>query len=629
MNVAEQQPLTDAATEIGRTNTAAVPDSAGKLTTPSGERTVELGGPDLNPRPDVRASADAAPTARLNFKPAAAARVPQPAKAADAATQRQRDFARDGSPSQGLALREGLLRARISEQSPSVVAQRDPSGSKSRVSGKSSELATGKLSQLAGSQDFFERHGVRKPRSDIRIPLLNLTLARRDSDYKAMMARLDFTLQNYKQALAEAIPVSAQKPEQRTKTLLELNLRLDQLERHVIAEHQALSGANHKPGRQQELLNALSGAVDDERAMLVDVTNAFNTERPTSGTSVSWQNALEFKRVGLNLGDNVGIGGSQWKAVQSSEKFGRGSFNTVQKLEFRDGSVGIFKPGVVSERNKSRPAVSEYWKIPAEQPRYEARNVASANLDRQLGGGNVLVNSEFFLHDDQLGILMEKAPGHSFFQCALYGHDAAVGRLADNPMLHRDLNKLQVMDALCGQLDRHLGNMCIELDDEGNYRQLKGIDNDASFGQNEALNDLSQFSSAYKMEFYFTASARTAAMAACNNLGLPPLVDAGLAERLLQPDFAEQARANVKGLLSARETAGMDSRIEQLQAHVKALQDKGLTVTDWESGHADNGQLLTRILAKDKHHSYSQRFIDTAESLQPTRMLNNAIGLKS
>ncbi len=566
--------------------------------------------------------------AQDDFRPASAESLQQPAKASHAPAQGLRGVAGDSSPDHALRLRDGIRRARISEEPSSVVAQRDPSGSKSRVSGKSSELATRKLSQLADNKAFFERHGIRKPRSDIRIPLLNLTLARRDSDYKAMIARLDSTLHNYKQALAEATPVSAQTPEQRAKTMLELNAQLDRLERHVIAERQALSGADHQ-GRKQELLNALSEAVDDERAMLVDVMNAFNAGRPASGTSVSWQNALEFKRVGLNLGDNVNIGESRWKAVQSSEEFGRGGFNTVQQLKFRDGSVGIFKPSAISEQSNSRPAVCHYWDIPTEHPRYGARNVASANLDRQLGSGNVLVASEFFLHDGQLGILMEKAPGQSFHHCVLHGDNAAVAQLADNPTLHRDLNKLQVMDALCGQLDRHLSNMFIELDADGRYQNLRGIDNDASFGQNEALNDLSQFSNAYNnMDLYFATSPGSAALAACNNVGLPPLVDSKLAEELLQPDFADRARANVKGLLSARETAGMNSRIEQLQAHVEALRAKGLTVTDWESGRVDNGQSLTHVLAEDKHHSYSQRFIDTAGDWENVRVLNNALGLK-
>ena len=46
----------------------------------------------------------------------------------------------------------------------------------------------------------------------------------------------------------------------------------------------------------------------------------------------------------------------------------------------------------------------------------------------------------------------------------------------------KDLSDLQVLDYLCGQIDRHFKNYFIQKDDKGKYKGVKGIDNDLSFG---------------------------------------------------------------------------------------------------------------------------------------------------
>ncbi|PTY02556.1 hypothetical protein DB346_08390 [Verrucomicrobia bacterium LW23] len=58
----------------------------------------------------------------------------------------------------------------------------------------------------------------------------------------------------------------------------------------------------------------------------------------------------------------------------------------------------------------------------------------------------------------------------------------AVNMGGDEPQLRRDLVRLQLMDSLCGQVDRHGGNYVIQRDHTGKYLGLKAIDNDQSFG---------------------------------------------------------------------------------------------------------------------------------------------------
>jgi len=118
------EPLTGASPEAGGTNAAAGTDSAGKLATPSGALAVGLGAPDLIPRPELRASAEPAPVVKGDLKLTSAEPLPQSAKAPAAAAQGLRDSVRDSSPGQALGLREGLLRARISEEPSSSPTMR-------------------------------------------------------------------------------------------------------------------------------------------------------------------------------------------------------------------------------------------------------------------------------------------------------------------------------------------------------------------------------------------------------------------------------------------------------------------------------------------------------------------------
>ena len=526
-----------------------------------------------------------------------------------------------------------------------AAAQRPPSGSLSRVSPRGSapgspapkppkkkegdkEITT-LLSQLSGNKTFFQRHGIEAPRENIRIPVLKLSLVRRDRDYKALVTRLDTALDTYRQTLTGAEAISVQTTKQRTQTLLELNAQLDQLEQSIVAEQRALPATDPKFGQKQALLNALTGVVDDERAMLVDVFNAFSQDGIDAGQPVSWQRALEFKRIGLNVGSNVNTGANQDKVVKSSKRFGSGACNTVSRLKFKDGSDGIFKPGVTHEIGE-RISIAKYWEIPKEQPRYEARNVASTNLDRLLDTG-VLVKTEFFVHDNDLGVLMEKAPGQSAFDLCIQGDDRVVEKLVDNPRLHRELNKLQVMDALCGQHDRHFNNLFVATDAKGLNVQVKGIDNDACFGQREQLNDPAifanpDFETSREREQKVNKNERDlAGMNASHNVGLPPLMDARLAGKLLAPGFAEQARATVEGLLNPTETERMNERIEAVQQHARYLMSYNLTVTDWDRGLADNGQPVLEILANDPKHSYSVIFGAMAARYKQQRLLNYAL----
>ncbi|MBK7542629.1 MAG: hypothetical protein IPI57_12790 [Candidatus Competibacteraceae bacterium] len=77
--------------------------------------------------------------------------------------------------------------------------------------------------------------------------------------------------------------------------------------------------------------------------------------------------------------------------------------------------------------------------------------------------------------DKKLGIVMEMAHGQPGNQ--------AKQEMFDDPVVRRELTKLQWLDGLTAQVDRHPGNYFIETYADGGGKRVVGIDNDMSFGK--------------------------------------------------------------------------------------------------------------------------------------------------
>ncbi len=52
----------------------------------------------------------------------------------------------------------------------------------------------------------------------------------------------------------------------------------------------------------------------------------------------------------------------------------------------------------------------------------------------------------------------------------------------DNPQVIKDIANLQLLDYICGNADRHPGNICYKVDENGKVCGIQGIDNDTSLG---------------------------------------------------------------------------------------------------------------------------------------------------
>ena len=488
--------------------------------------------------------------------------------------------------------------------------QYDPSGSRSRVAGAPEKPLTSRLDRNAA--DLFRRHGLPAPRKDIKIPILNITIIKRDTELKALFPKLE-AFQSELAAYYKALETDlvAQTPRQRAETVVRLNEQLDSLEQAAVVAAADLArldsslpgGLGARAPALVAVLEKLPAEIDNERSLVVDVGNNFSMDNVTFNTPVTWQHALEFKRVGLNLGGNVQPGAGNSKTAVSAEPFGSGACNTVHQVRFADGSAGIFKFSTVDENPDNRAIVADLSMIPEEQPRYGARNVASCRLDKLLGTG-VLADSEFFVHEGQLGVLMEKVEGTTLSELGM----EPLHRMTHQ--LYKDLTALQVLDAVTGQHDRHFDNAIARADPAGNYLSLKGIDNDNAFGASPSYNDLRDFADIPRMAIRQAMVNAGRYQGASYNVGLPPVIDAGLADKILADDFMPNAADSVTGLLSAGEMEMMADRLVQLREHVQQLKDKGRTVADWESGETDNGASIAMLHEKNAKHSYAQALVD-------------------
>lgn len=111
-------------------------------------------------------------------------------------------------------------------------------------------------------------------------------------------------------------------------------------------------------------------------------------------------------------------------------------------------------------------------------PNLIARQVISSRLDKALDL-NVLADEVFSKTPDgktTIGITAEVSNAKEMMKRGKRGDAYRRFDLTD-PVIQRGLSDLQVLDAITGQLDRHMGNIMI---DSGNG-QVKGIDNDMAF----------------------------------------------------------------------------------------------------------------------------------------------------
>ena len=178
----------------------------------------------------------------------------------------------------------------------------------------------------------------------------------------------------------------------------------------------------------------------------------------------------------------------------SAERLGAGAAGTVYALTYANGDTLVFKGETESRNGLARIQVGSGNAYSLRQKTVNL-NIASRAVADRLGCGDLIVKYSAGMHADTFGFFMEKAPGMSAKSYTKHPEKAPPGGLSANEVrtlppaerrailaeIKRKLNRLQWLDAVTGQQDRHFDNYFIHIDKETHKVTVKGIDNDASF----------------------------------------------------------------------------------------------------------------------------------------------------
>lgn len=202
------------------------------------------------------------------------------------------------------------------------------------------------------------------------------------------------------------------------------------------------------------------------------------------------------------------------------------------------------------------------------------RNVATSRVAELLGIGNLVAKSETAeLYDEKTGHtirgnLMEKARGSMSAKdflaepCNERNDNSKDVKVNTTGGFQRDLCNLQVLDVICGQIDRHEGNYFISQNEKGELSGIQGIDNDASFGTDEAPSLAKNKGGKQRAIFDIKTGKMTL-----------PYMDKNLAERIKQLD-PDMLRFALKDLLKNEEIEAAVKRLEHTKKAIETTQQE-------------------------------------------------------
>ncbi|MCO6417381.1 hypothetical protein JYK14_14575 [Siccirubricoccus sp. KC 17139] len=302
---------------------------------------------------------------------------------------------------------------------------------------------------------------------------------------------------------------------------------------------------------------------------------------------ITLKQAIECKRRGIAFADCRFDLYNDDKATAVDDNFGAGMANSVAKITYEDGSELVFKGEKISDTQQL--GIASAIGIDGGAPHNGNRNIATSAIAEFLGKPEVVPKVCYGLHSNpltgqqEIGLLMTKGAGktvnykdeignnkrRAFWEPGHPPSDDAIAKLGEQ------LTSLDWSDVICGQQDRHGGNLMIEI--EGDEVKVTGIDNDVCFGKNQ----LDPNGSKSKI-----SSART------NPPGMPPLIDKKVYDRLVAGDFDRDLAPTLSGLLTPEELAAAKSRFDLSKQHALGL-NPDYVVADWKAWRSPAPDLLT------------------------------------
>ncbi|MGB1270780.1 MAG: hypothetical protein ACPG5T_01765, partial [Endozoicomonas sp.] len=307
--------------------------------------------------------------------------------------------------------------------------------------------------------------------------------------------------------------------------------------------------------QEQKYLNGLYHTLHNQQKLMLQVVDDPGITHLKK--SLSLKEGMELKRLGYDLtpalSQNISSLNDTLVLKGSEVNFGSGAIHSVTKLSYQTQLGAVDK--VFKGEDPIDPCPFDSVSGPENyldrnKPRFAARNFAAARMDSLLNT-RLMPKMELVVHNGQMGILMDVAKGIKPFdqQANRYNLVPVEDRLQPQKAatIQQNLNSAEWLDGICGQQDRHPGNLFV--DPQSGSVTL--IDNDISFypGQNHVRSP-SQNPSLRRF------SGSTA--------GLPAIIDAGVYEKLMAITPA-LIREELHGLLSPREIESTINRVNELQ----------------------------------------------------------------
>jgi hypothetical protein len=174
----------------------------------------------------------------------------------------------------------------------------------------------------------------------------------------------------------------------------------------------------------------------------------------------------------------------------SSKTLGSGSVNTVKLVTYANGAEYVFKPEAPGRQSMEKLTLSKDY---AASQQVAQLNLATQSTAKALGLEDVVPTCSVGMHNGEYGLFMEKVPGidASDFHSGktMPGGGLSVKDVAGlEPAKHakviggllRGINRLEWLDLITGQGDRHAHNYMIDVRSDLTVT-VKGIDNDQCF----------------------------------------------------------------------------------------------------------------------------------------------------
>ena len=286
---------------------------------------------------------------------------------------------------------------------------------------------------------------------------------------------------------------------------------LDQAKNNLVTAADNLVKATYKitvpPGSRSENVIKFIGTAQAAFTVVAKFATMANTilnsDRLFTGNEamsvfkgeLSVSSVVESRARGLRDGDVDPA--NEDANIESSKTLGAGNAGTVYLLRRKDGSEVVFKGEMESRTGLNTICAGKGTAYRKSQQTVNL-NIATKSAANALGCGNLIVNYKAGTHDGTFGFFMDKAKGRSAHGLAGKGGSKTdeagltgkeISNLEDGERrrvkgeVMRQLNSLQWLDIITGQLDRHSDNYFIHVDRQTHDVTVSGIDNDACYSK--------------------------------------------------------------------------------------------------------------------------------------------------